>query len=87
MIANSDWIQVDPAQMDYFLSKDALDEWSGDGQLVLDFSCVPRIDVRALERLDELARRASEKFVKIACPTKARPGQYSSRHAPLARRS
>jgi anti-anti-sigma regulatory factor len=66
MIANSDWIQVDPARLEHFLRKEALDELSGAGQLFLDFSCVPRIDVRSLEGLDELARRASDKSMKIA---------------------
>lgn len=66
MTANSASIQLDPARIDHFLTQVALDELSGGAQLVLDFSCVPRIDVNALQGLDELARRASEKSVKIA---------------------
>jgi anti-anti-sigma regulatory factor len=66
MTANSAWIQVDPARMDHFLRHEALDELSGTGQLVLDFSNVPRIDVTALGGLEDLARLGSDKSVKIA---------------------
>ena len=75
MTTNSAWIKVEPARMDHILRQEALDELSGTGELVLDFSCVPRIDVSALKGLEELARRAGEKSVKIALRA-VNPGVY-----------
>jgi anti-anti-sigma regulatory factor len=66
MMTNPTCIRVDPARLHHVLRQEALDALTRTGGLVLDFSSVPRIDVGALKELDELARRAGEKSVKIA---------------------
>ena len=66
MTTNPACIQVDPARMDQSLGQESLDALTGTGELILDFSSVPRIDVSAVKELDELARRAGAKSVSIA---------------------
>jgi len=65
MATSSVWLNVNekdlvPALHD---AADKLD--SADGEMVLDFSSVRRIDSNAVRAMEELARKADEKAVKL----------------------
>ena len=60
------WLKIDDENMVHAL-QDACEKFdAADGELVLDFSSVRRIDALALKALEELAAAADDKFVKIA---------------------
>ena len=64
MTTNRVWLNVDPECL--VLQKDAVEKLqSAEGELVLDFSSVVRIDSRAALAMEELADLASQRSQKI----------------------
>ena len=70
MTTNAVWIRVDPEHPAQALQQEAVEKVNrAEGEVVLDFSSVLRIDstvVRALEELAELAHDRSVKIVMCA---------------------
>ena len=60
------WLKIDGERVAQALQQACEKLDNSDGELVLDFSAVPRIDPAAVEALDELVAAADEKSVKIA---------------------
>jgi len=66
MTTNSVAIKIEPDRSLHTLQKEALESLSsGDGDVILDFSSVVRIDPSAIKALEQLADAADNKSVKI----------------------
>jgi anti-anti-sigma regulatory factor len=66
MTTNAHWIKVDPERVVQTLQQEAVEKVnSGEGELVLDFSGVPRIDSSVVRALEELAGLAGDRSVKV----------------------
>ena len=66
MTTNAVWIKVDPERPVHALQQEAVEKVkSAEGEVVLDFSSVLRIDSSAVRALDELAALAEVRSVKI----------------------
>ena len=61
----AEWLKIDEERVvqDLQEAREQLD--SADGELVLDFSSLRRIDPSALRAMEELARVADDKAVKV----------------------
>jgi len=59
------WLKIDGERVAYALEKACQKLDNADGELVLDFSSVSRIDPAAVKALDELAAAADEKNVTV----------------------
>jgi len=66
MTTNSVWVKVDPERVTQVLKNDAVEKLAGAEDIVLDFSSVLRIDASAVDALEELARLAGDRSVKVA---------------------
>ena len=65
MATIADWLKVDGAQVGVAL-RDALSKLNtAEGEMVLDFSGVERVDAKAVIALEELAAKAKEKSVRV----------------------
>ena len=66
MITNAHWIKVDPERVVHTLQQEAVEKVNAaEGEVVLDFSGVPRIDSSVVRALDELAGLADDRGVKV----------------------
>jgi len=66
MTTNAAWITVDPQRVVSALQHDAVEKVSsGEREVTLDFSSVPRIDGNAVSALEELARLADDRSATI----------------------
>ena len=65
MNADAVWIQLDPERIAGALHEAAEKINAGESEIVLSFSSVPRIDSSAAGALEELARLAEERSVKV----------------------
>jgi len=66
MTTHAEWIQVDPERVLQALQQQAVDKVNGaQGEVVLDFSSVLRIDTNAVRALERLAGLAEGKSVRI----------------------
>ena len=66
MIANAEWIKVDPECVVRALQQEAVEKVnSAASEVVLDFSSVPRIDSNVVRAMEELAGLADGRSVKI----------------------
>jgi anti-anti-sigma regulatory factor len=59
------WLKIDGERVAHALGKACEKLDSADGEVVLDFSSVRRIDPAAVKALDELAAAADEKSVTV----------------------
>jgi anti-anti-sigma regulatory factor len=59
------WLNIDEKDMVAALREAAEKLDSADGELALDFSSVQRINSKAVQALQEFARKADEKAVKL----------------------
>jgi anti-anti-sigma regulatory factor len=65
MTTNAEWIRIDPERVLDAL-QEAVDQASGaSGEVILDFSSVPRIDTNAAGALEQLAALAEQRSVKV----------------------
>lgn len=62
----ADWLKVDGDRVALSLQEAQAKLDSSEGELVLDFSAVRRIDPGALRAMEDLASAADEKPVKVA---------------------
>lgn len=60
------WLNIDGAHLGETLQQAADKLDSAEGELVLDFSSVARVDANALKTLEQLAGLAQQKGVKLA---------------------
>jgi anti-anti-sigma regulatory factor len=66
MTTNAMWIRVDAERVADILRHEALEKLnSAEGELVLDFSSVERIDTEVAKALEELAGKAATRPVKV----------------------
>jgi anti-anti-sigma regulatory factor len=66
MTTNAHWIKVDPERVVHTLQQDAIEKVNAaEGEVVLDFSGVPRIDSSVVRALEELAALAGNRSVKV----------------------
>ncbi len=65
MATIADWLKVDGTRVADMLREAANMLSDADGEMVLDFSGVERVDARAVVALEELAGKAKEKSVRI----------------------
>ncbi len=65
MTTNTVWIQVDPGNMQGFRDAAAERLTREDGEVVLDFSAVKRIDTNGVRTLEDLAGLADEQSVRL----------------------
>ena len=66
MTTNSQWIRVDPERVVQTLQQAAMEKVNAaEGEVLLDFSGVRRIDSNAVKALEELAGLAGDKSVKV----------------------
>jgi anti-anti-sigma regulatory factor len=66
MTTNAVWLKIDPESLAQSFAE-ALAKLDGaEGELVLDFSAVRRIDSGAIAEMEKLAASAGDKAVKIA---------------------
>jgi anti-anti-sigma regulatory factor len=66
MTTNARWIKVDPERVVHALQRETVEKINAaEGEVVLDFSGVPRIDSNAVRALEELAALADERSVKV----------------------
>ena len=66
MTDNAEWVEIDPERVLQTLQQEAVDKVnSAPGEVVLDFSSVPRIDTNAVGGLEQLAGLAAGKSVKV----------------------
>ncbi len=67
MTTNAHWIKVDPERVVHTLQQDAVEKVNAaEGEVVLDFSGVARIDSSVVRALEELAALADDRSVKVA---------------------
>jgi anti-anti-sigma regulatory factor len=66
MTTNAQWIKVDPERVVHTLQQEAVEKVNrAEGEVVLDFSAVPRIDSSVVRALEELAGLADDRSLKI----------------------
>ena len=66
MTSNAEWIKIDPERVLHGLQQEAVDEVNGaQGEVILDFSSVPRIDSHVVGALEQLADLAEQRSVKV----------------------
>ena len=66
MTQNAVWIKIDPERVVHTLQQEAVEKVkSGEGEVVLDFSSVLRIDASVVRAMEELAGLADDRSVKI----------------------
>ncbi len=65
MATIADWLKVDGANAAETLRGAVTKLNVSDGEMVLDFSGVERVDARAVTALEELAAKAKEKSVRM----------------------
>lgn len=65
MTTDAMWIQVDPEHTQAFRDEAIERLTRADGEVVLDFTSVKRIDTNGVRVLEELAGMADEKSVKL----------------------
>ena len=66
MTTNAVWITVDPDRVVPVLQQDAMEQMNrGEGEVVLDFSSVRRIDPAVVRAMQELANLADDRSVKV----------------------
>ena len=66
MTTNAQWIKVDPERVAHTLQQEAVEKVNAaEGELLLDFSGVRRIDSSVVKALEELAGLADERSVKV----------------------
>jgi anti-anti-sigma regulatory factor len=66
MTTNAQWIKVDSEHVVHTLQQDAVEKVNAaEGEVVLDFSGVPRIDSSVVRALEELAGLADDRSVKV----------------------
>jgi anti-anti-sigma regulatory factor len=66
MTTNAEWVQIDAERVLQSLQQEAVDKVnSGAGEVILDFSSVPRIESNAIPAIEQLASLAAGKSVKI----------------------
>jgi len=66
MTTSAEWIKVDPEHVLDALQHEAIEKVnSGQGEVVLDFYSVPRIDTNAVGALERLAGLAAERSVRV----------------------
>ena len=66
MSTNAEWIRIDPQRVLQALQQEAVDKVnSAQGEVILDFSSVLRIDSNVVGAMEQLAGLAEEKSVKV----------------------
>ena len=66
MTMNAVYIKVDPERIVHALREEAVEKVNGaDGEVILDFSSVLRIDSNAAGAMEELAVLAGDRSVKV----------------------
>ena len=66
MSTNAEWIKIDPQRVLQALQQEAVDKVnSAQGEVILDFSSVLRIDSNVVGAMEQLAGLAEEKSVKV----------------------
>lgn len=65
MATIADWLKVDGEHAAESLSDACKRLSDADGEMVLDFSSVRRVDTNAIMSMEDLATRAKEKSVKV----------------------
>ena len=66
MTTNAEWIKINPERILHALQHEAADKVnSAQGEVILDFSSVLRIDSDGAGALEQLAGLAEEKSVKV----------------------
>ncbi len=66
MTTNAQWIKLDPERVVLALHQEAVEKVNhAEGEVVLDFSGVRRIDSSVVRGLEELAGLADDKSVKV----------------------
>jgi anti-anti-sigma regulatory factor len=66
MTTNAVWIKVDPEHPAHTLQQEAVEKVkSAEGEVVLDFSSVLRIDGNVVRALEELAGLADDRSLKV----------------------
>jgi anti-anti-sigma regulatory factor len=65
MATIADWMKVDGGHVADALREAVNKMGAADGEMVLDFSGVERVDAKAVTALEELAVKAKEKSVRI----------------------
>jgi anti-anti-sigma regulatory factor len=61
----ADWLKIDGENVGHALREARGKLSDADGEMVLDFSSVKRIDAQAISALEELGTAAKEKSVKV----------------------
>jgi anti-anti-sigma regulatory factor len=67
MTTNATWIKIDAGRVAGVLEQEVAEKLSSAEELVLDFSSVVRIDPNALRAMEDLARLAGARSVRIIC--------------------
>jgi anti-anti-sigma regulatory factor len=67
MTTNTTWTKIDPNRVAGIFDREVAEKLSSAEELVLDFSSVARIDPNALRAMEDLARLAGERSVRIVC--------------------
>jgi anti-anti-sigma regulatory factor len=66
MTTNGECVRIDPERVAHVLRQDAIEKVnSAEGEVVLDFSSVLRVDPDAVRAMEELAGLADNKSVKV----------------------
>ncbi len=65
MATIADWLKIDGNKVGQALRETREKLSDADGEMVLDFSAVERVDANAILALDELADAAKQKSVKV----------------------
>jgi anti-anti-sigma regulatory factor len=66
MTTNAQWIKLDPERVVHTLQQEAVEKVNhAEGEVVLDFSGVPRIDSNAVRALEKLAGLADGRSLKV----------------------
>jgi anti-anti-sigma regulatory factor len=66
MTTDTEWIEVSPESLLHVLQQEAVDKVkSAQGEVVLDFSAVPRVDSDAVVALEHLAALGAERSVTV----------------------
>ena len=66
MTTDAQWIKVDPERVVHTLQQGAVEKVNhAEGEVVLDFSAVPRIDSSVVRALEELAGLADDRSLKV----------------------
>ncbi len=65
MATIADWLKIDGARVADTLREAGNTLSTADGEMVLDFSGVERVDAKAVNALEELSAKAKDKSVRI----------------------